>query len=111
MVFNRKTYYSVHYISSLFPDNSLFPITKWHEDSKLYLIIKGSCLNKKRATYTPNIRIFSFFTVYELDTWSQDLNSDFTLKDYLFGGVKLAKDTDPDTFLYSSSDIRFASRS
>ena len=31
-----------------------------------------------------------FFIVYELDTQSQDLNSDYTLKDCLFGGVKNA---------------------
>ena len=36
------------------------------------------------------------FTVYELDIQSQDLNSDFTLKDCLFGGVKLATNTGPD---------------
>ena len=35
-----------------------------------------------------------FFIAYELDTWSRDLNSDFTLKHCLFGGVKLAKNAD-----------------
>ena len=33
-------------------------------------------------------------TVYGLDTWSRDLNSDFTLKDCLFGSVKLTKNAD-----------------
>ena len=37
--------------------------------------------------------------VYKLDTRSRDLNSDFTLKDYLFGGVKLAKNSDPDKYI------------
>ena len=45
---------------------------------------------KKNATYTPPNRI-NFFIFYELHTWSQDLNSDFTLKDCLFGGVELTK--------------------
>ena len=35
------------------------------------------------------------------DTWSRDLNSDFPLKDCSIGGVKLAKNADPDKFLYS----------
>ena len=43
----------------------------------------------------------NFFIVYELDTWSRDLNSDFTLKDCLFGGVKLVKENaDPDKYIY-----------
>ena len=37
-----------------------------------------------------------FSIIYELGTWSQDSNSYFTLKDYLCGGVKLAKNADSD---------------
>ena len=33
---------------------------------------------------------------FELDTCSRDLNSEFTLKNCLIGGVKLAKKADPD---------------
>ena len=36
-----------------------------------------------------------FFIAYELDTWSRDLNSDFTLKYCLLRGVKLVKNADP----------------
>ena len=35
------------------------------------------------------------FIVYKLDTWSQDLNAEFTLKDCLFGAVKFIKNADP----------------
>ena len=35
-----------------------------------------------------------FFIGYELDTWSRDLNSDFTLKYCLLRGVKLVKNAD-----------------
>ena len=42
-----------------------------------------------------------FFIAYELDTWSQDLNSNFTLKHYLFGGVKLGKNADINKCVYS----------
>ena len=53
----------------------------------------------------------NFFIVYELDTWSRDLNSDFILKDYLFGGVKLAKNADPDKYIHTGYGIGFDSRS
>ena len=60
------------------------------------LIFKGNFLKqKKNAFFTPPNMII-FFIVYELDTWSRYLSSDFTLKDCLFGGVKLAKNSDPD---------------
>ena len=38
---------------------------------------------------------------------SWDLNSDFALKDCLFGGVKLAKNTDLDKYIYSGYGIGF----
>ena len=50
-----------------------------------------------------------FFIVYELDKCSWDLNSDFTLKDCLFGIVKLAKDADADKYVYSCGVVGFDS--
>ena len=47
------------------------------------------------------------FFAYKLDTWSRDLNIDFTLKDCLFGAVKLTKNVDTDKYKYSSYDIGF----
>ena len=61
-------------------------------------------LKTKNATYTP-INSINLFIVYELDTWSRDLNSDFTLKDWLFGGVKLARNSDLDKYIYSGYGI------
>ena len=37
------------------------------------------------------------------------MNSDFTLKECYFGGVKLAKTVDPDKYVYIGYGIRFAS--
>ena len=51
----------------------------------------------------------SFFIVDKLDTCSQDLNSDFTLKSCLFGGIKLAKNAGPDKYVYKGSGIGFDS--
>ena len=52
-----------------------------------------------------------FFIVYELDAWSRDLNYDFTLKDCLFGGIKLDKNVDPIKYLYRGYGIGCDSRS
>ena len=46
------------------------------------------------------------FIVYELDRWSQKLNTDFTLKS-LFGAVKLTKNADPDKYRYNGYGIGF----
>ena len=84
-------------------DNSLSP-------SNFCLIFKGSFLKQRNATSTPPNRI-NYFIVYKLDVWSQDVNSYFTLKECLFGGAKLAKNTDLDKYLCTGYDIRFDSRS
>ena len=40
----------------------------------------------------------NLFIAYELDTWSWDLDTDFSLKDCLFGAVKLTKNADTDKY-------------
>ena len=57
--------------------------------------------------------IESILNIYnsKLDTWSRDLNPDFTLKNCLFQGVKLANNTDPDKYVYSRYGIGFGSGS
>ena len=47
--------------------------------------------------------------IYELDTWSWELNSDFILKDCLFGGVELAENAKPDKYKDSGYCIGFDS--
>ena len=49
----------------------------------------------------------NLFIVYELDTWSRDLNTESTLKDCLFRAVKLTKNADTDRCKYSSYGIGF----
>ena len=47
----------------------------------------------------------NIFIVYDLDSWPQDLSTDFTSGGFLFGGVKLAKNADPDKYSYSRYGI------
>ena len=74
----------------------------------MLLVFKESCLKLENATFNPS-GVINFFVVYELDTWSRDLNTGFTLKDYLFRSVKLTKNSDPDK--YSDSGCGFHLRS
>ena len=48
-----------------------------------------------------------FIIVYELNIWSGELRTDFTLKDCLFWGVKLTKNDDPYKYCYSGYGIGF----
>ena len=69
-------------------------------------MVQQSSLKQKNLTFTPPNRI-NVFIVYELGTWSRDLNSDFTWKDCLFRGVKLSKTADPDKYMYSGYGTEF----
>ena len=48
---------------------------------------------------------------YALGPCLRNLNADFTLKNCLFGSVKLTKNADPDKYKYSEYGIGFHSRS
>ena len=73
----------------------------------LSAIFIGSCL-KQKSFYSSK---YNNFFINELDTWSRDLNSDFILKDCLFGGVKLSQSAYPDKYIYTCYSIRFDLRS
>ena len=79
--------------------------------SRLRLRFEGSCLKQRNATpFNPN-NVVNLFIIYELDTWSRDLNAKFTLKDCLFGNVKITKNADPDKYSYSGYGNGFGSGS
>ena len=73
---------------------------KWLHNSKIRLEFKENCLKQDKVTFTPS-NVIRLFIVYELDTWSRDLNADFALKDCSFGAIKLNKKADPDKYSYS----------
>ena len=74
------------------------PKLVWKNNSRIEVEFKGSSLKQDKVTFTPN-NVVNLLIVCELDRWSQDLNSDFTVEDCLFGVVKLTKNADPDNIL------------
>ena len=78
--------------------------------SRIRVEFKDSCLKQSKIIKTPR-NIVNSVIVYEWDTLSRDLNSVFTLKDCLFGAVKLTKNVAPDKFSYSGYGSGFYSRS
>ena len=63
---------------------------------------------KDKATFTQK-NMVKVFVVCELNTWSRDLNSDFTFKCWLLRSVKLTNNADPDKCKCSGYDIIFDS--
>ena len=61
-------------------------------------------------TYIYIYNIYIYIS-YALSPWLRKLNTDFTLKNCLFGSLKLTKNADPDKYKYSSYSIGFDSRS
>ena len=64
-------------------------------------------LNKKIKQLILQKNVVNLFIVYELDTWSQDINGDFTLINCLFGSAKLTKNSDSEKYKYSGYKIGF----
>ena len=86
---------------------SVCPKLIWMNNSKIRLKFKGSCLKEEdKSRFTPN-NVVNLFIVDELSRWSRDLNTDFTLKDCLFGALKLTKNADPDKYKYGGYGIGF----
>ena len=77
---------------------------------RLMLRFERTCLKQEdKAPFAPN-NVLNLFIVYELDGWSQDANTDFTLKDCFFWAVKITKNVDSDQYVYISCGIGFDSR-
>ena len=55
--------------------------------------------------------VVNLYVSYNLDEWSKDLNTHFTLGNSLFEAVKLTKNADPDKYEYFGYGIGFDSRS
>ena len=99
-------------IKPLYTSNkSLSQELEWMNNSKIRLRFAGSCLKQEdNAAYTLN-NVVHLFIVYELDRWPQGLSAKFTLKDCLFGTVKLTKNAYPNKYSYSGYGTGFDTHS
>ena len=88
----------------------LSPKLLWNK-SRLRLRLGGSYLKQEHATRSTPNSVVNLFIAWELNIWSRDLDTDFTLKDCLFGTLKPTKNGDPDKYSYSWYGTGFDSRS
>ena len=70
--------------------------------------MKQICLKQKSVSLLHK-NIISLYITYKPDKRSKDLNTEFTLGNWLYRAVKLTKNADPDKDEYSSYDIGFNS--
>ena len=71
---------------------------------------KVICLKQDSVSFLHK-KVANLYISCELDTWSEDLNTNFTLGNCLFEAVKLTKNADPDKDKYSGYCRGFDSRS
>ena len=90
-------------------NKSFSPKLVWY-NSKIKLKFNGSCLKQGKSTFIPK-NVVNLFVVYELYTWSRDLNTDFTLKTCFLGAVSLTRNADTDNYKYSGYGIGFYPKS
>ena len=89
-------------------DNSLTPALSYY-GTKTRVKFTGSCLKQSKISYTHG-KIVNIYIVYELGASSSNDN-DPTLRNCLFGGVTLTKNSDIEKYGYSAYGIGFDRRS
>ena len=68
----------------------------------------GHCLINSNISIPK--KVINLYISYILNPWLRPSNTDFILRNCLFGSVKLTKNADPDKYKYSGYGIRFDSR-
>ena len=77
---------------------------------KISIKFDGICLREDSISFIHRT-IVDLYIFYKVDTWSRDLNTDFTLISCLLGTVNLTMNIDPDKYGYSGYGIGFDARS
>ena len=90
-------------------NKSFSPKLIWNE-SRIRLKLEESCLKQEDKAPFTSKNVVNSFIVYELDTWWQHLNTGCTLKDGLFGAVKLRMLIQINGYILVMVLIRFAFR-
>ena len=89
------------------PDNSLAPAVKF-TGKRMYVEFSGSCLKQYKITSNHG-KTVDIYIVYDLKS-NFDPNFDPTLKNCLFGTIKLTKNSDIDKYECSGYGIGFDSK-
>ena len=87
-----------------------FDSEKGYNYGKGKIKFKGISLKQDSVPFIHGY-VVNFYISYELDTWLRDLNTGCTLRNYLFGAVKLTKNDDPNKYGYIGYGIGFDGRS
>ena len=86
-------------------DNSLAPALSYF-GNKTRVKFDGSCLKQNKITFSHEETV-NIYIVYEKNLWNYVENSDPTIKNSLFGAVKLVKNAYIDKHKYSGYGIGF----
>ena len=76
--------------TSIYNSQSFCPELISSNDADFRTTFKGICLKQNSVSFLHK-NIVNFYIIYKVDAWSKDLNTDFTLRNCLFGEVKIAK--------------------
>ena len=68
-------------------NKSFSPKLVWMNNFRIKLDFKRNCLKQDKASFTPN-NLVNLYIAYELNTWSQDLNAEFSLKKLFVWSLK-----------------------
>ena len=90
--------------------NNSFSLVIDYYGSKIRLKFSGSCLKQPNTLTYTHRAIVNIYIVYELGTCGS-FDDDSTLKNALFGAVRLTKNADIDKYHFSGYGIGFDKRS
>ena len=86
-------------------DNDLNPGINYVDNANAKLKFDKSCLKQEKLIFTHRT-ITKVYIVYEINLWPRNLDSMFTLRNSLLGGVELTKNDNFDNYSYSGYGIR-----
>ena len=87
-------------------DNSLRLPLDYFDKPNIRLEVNGSCLKAGRVSYILNT-IINFYNAFEINPWQWYVQISFTLRNFLFGAVKLTKNSELDKYFYFWYGISF----
>ena len=73
---------------------------------KIKVKFDGCCPKQEKITFCCGTSV-KVAIIFEINLWLNDLDSKFTILNYLFSAVKFTKNANPDKYSYSEYVIRF----